>query len=210
MLLMLMPVGCQKPGHAPTEQELGGIGTGMTLREVESKLGAGRDITRTGPQDTNAVLPVWPSRRPSDKIMQWGKGDRVFFVRFENGRVAETMAFNPRPADIPGVTPEQREVDQERKTRMHWVASYLRFAKNDDGRLPPAFTPAPDRDQFIPEEYLRDIRQGKVIVRWGRELTDPLLAYEAEVPDKGGWIVSRGESTEVSAAEYARLLASSP
>jgi hypothetical protein len=79
-----------------------------------------------------------------------------------------------------------------------------------DGKLPagPEGLEADLEDILRP--ILRDIQEGRLVVRWGRDLRDRLVAYEAEVPTAGGWVISNGEPREVSADEYKRLLALSP
>lgn len=193
-----------------TEIDANRVRRGMTVGEVELQVGGGTDITKNGPVNTPHRPYFWPPRTSKDKIMQWGKDDRVLFVRFVNGRAEEISISDLKTPDSLRPTAEQKQKDSERASRIEFVNMLLRQLAKDNGRLPPSIEDASKDVRRELKRYFEEIRDGKIIVRWGRDVDDLLIAYEAEVPEKGGWIISRGSTRDVSESEFARLLGLSP
>lgn len=210
LLLCVMLVGCHKRSEPITEADANRVGMHMTQAEVELQLGGGEDITKSGPKNTNLSPWFWPPKSKADKIMQWGKDDRVLFVHFVNGRVTEVSTSDLKTPDHLRPTPEQKEAVAERESRMVQVGSLLHVLKGLDRQLPAGPESLKSVNNFVLDDVVRDIREGKIVIRWGRSYDDLLTAYEADVPKSGGWVISKGDPREVSASEFERLLSLSP
>ena len=92
---------------------------------------------------------------------------------------------SPAPVASPG---KVRPVE----TELHDLGDWLLLFAMQNGRPPMSlaeFTPTLTK---VDPGLLAPLQSGKYVVRWGanpRGNDDPILAYEKDVPTKGGWVL---------------------
>jgi hypothetical protein len=219
LLLTFLVVGCGKPGKTPAPEQMAKVTMGMSIADVEAILGRGIDITTSGPQNTSQQASFPVSTSNNVVVKQWGQGDTVLFLRFVNGGLSGSRATGlpgPGGSSAPSLEEFQnqlksRQAEAERSAQMAKVYALLIRISMDSGEQ------LPERLDDVAGDILTQykdaagfIRQGTIIVRWGRKLRDPLLAYEANAASKGGYVITYWDYKDVNVDEFARLKGLSP
>ena len=180
--------GCSKK---VSEENAKKVQPGMSLAEVKAILGSGRK--------DGADVYEWTTEK-GGKLRITFTGDKVTRIEQQGGAARvetdEEKAAQKAKADAAdAMWAEQKKEsdriqrDRERIDLMNTLYVILTSAVSDN-RLPADEAAAAASPLAGPNPAAMEaIRNGRVVVRWGAAISDPVWAYEKDTPTKGGYAV---------------------